>query len=113
MKPKGPRASRLRQRKFEFLRRGRIPEDGLPGSLSESQTRCGKTSCRCARGEGHTAWSLTFRAGGRTYVQRVPSEWVDYVRRHVEEGRAFKDQINELFAINANLWLLSRRARTK
>ena len=38
-KPKGLQAVRLRQRKFELLLRFQIPEDLLPGSLSQVQIR--------------------------------------------------------------------------
>ena len=45
--PRGPLAARLRQRKAELLRRFRIPDDLLPGSLSQSHLRCGKLTCHC------------------------------------------------------------------
>jgi hypothetical protein len=85
--PKGPEAARLRQRKFELVRRFHLPEDLLPGSLSVSHTRCGKPTCHCASGEGHPAWSLTFMANGKKRVERIPKEWVEEVRRRVEAGR--------------------------
>lgn len=47
--PKGPEAARLRQRKFALLRQFQLPQDLLPGSLSVSQTRCGKPTCHCAK----------------------------------------------------------------
>src|SRR5216684_5298103 len=70
--PKGPLASRLRQRKFALLRQFPIPDDLLPGSLVLNHTRCGKPSCHCAKGKGHAAWSLVFMAGGKRRAQRIP-----------------------------------------
>src|SRR5437660_687160 len=61
---KGDPASRLRQRKYALLRRLQIPPDALPGSLALTHHRCGKPTCRCADGEGHPAWSLTFMVDG-------------------------------------------------
>ena len=68
----GPLASRLRQRKFQLLRRFSIPADALPGSLSLSHLRCGKPSCHCADDRGHPVWSLTFMVQGKKQVQHVP-----------------------------------------
>src|ERR1700757_1596375 len=90
-KPKGDRASGLRQRKFAVLRRYLIPQDVvrdlLPGSLSETRRRCGKATCHCARGEGHLSAYLTFMVAGRKRVERIPAAWVAEVRRRVQAGR--------------------------
>ena len=111
--PKGPRASRLRQRKFELIRRFHLPDDLLPGSLCLSHTRCGKPSCHCASGEGHPAWSLTFMANGKKRVERIPKEWVEEVRRRVAAGREFQDAIKEVLAANAELLVLRRKQRAR
>src|SRR5438445_10960818 len=68
----GPLASRLRQRKFQLLRRFSIPADALPGSLSLSHLRCGKPTCHCADDRGHAVWSLTFMVQGKKQVQHIP-----------------------------------------
>lgn len=111
--PKGPQAARLRQRKFELLRRFPIPADLLPGSLSESHIRCGKPSCHCARAKdpGHLVWSLTFMACGKKQVQHIPTEWVEEVRRRVDAGHEFQQAVREVLAANAQLFVLARRQR--
>jgi hypothetical protein len=111
--PKGPRASRLRQRKFELIRRFHLPDDLLPGSLCLSHTRCGKPSCHCASGEGHPAWSLTFMANGKKRVERIPKAWVEEVRRRVAAGREFQDAVKEVLAANAELLVLRRKQRAR
>lgn len=113
-KPKGPIASRLRQRKYELLRRYRdIPEDALPGSLALTHTRCGKPRCHCATGDkGHPGWSLTFMVDGKKRVERIPAALIDEIRPLVEEGRAFKEAAAEVFAINAQLLALWRRQQS-
>ncbi len=110
-KPRGPEAARLRQRKFELVRRLKIPPEALPGSLALSRRRCGKPTCHCANGQEHPLWSLTFMVNGKKRVEHIPEGWVDQVRRRVTEGRAFKDAIAEVFAINALLLAIERKQR--
>jgi Family of unknown function (DUF6788) len=111
--PQSPRASRLRQRKFELVRRFRIPEDLLPGSLSLSHLRCGKPTCHCAQDQGHPVWSLTFMVQGKKHVKHIPKPWVDEVRKRVQAGREFQDAVREVLAANAQLLVLARQQRKK
>jgi hypothetical protein len=113
IEPKGPQASRLRQRKFELVRRFHLPDDLLPGSLSLSHLRCGKPTCHCADGQGHAVWSLTFMVKGNKHVQHIPKAWVEDVRRRVEAGREFQDAVREVLAANAQLLVLARKQRRK
>ena len=113
MRPKGTDAARLRKQKFDWLRRFEIPAEALPGSLSLTHRRCGKGNCCCVEGDGHPLWSLTFMVGGKKRVERIPTEWVDEVRRRVEEGREFKRAVAEVFAANAQLLVLERRQRQR
>ena len=110
---KGHQASRLRQRKHDLLRRLQIPPDALPGSLSLTHRRCGKASCRCADGEGHPVWSLTFMADGKRRVEHIPNDWVEEIRPLVEQGREFKEAVAEIFAANAQLLALRRQQSTQ
>ena len=109
--PRGPRASRLRQRKLELLRRFAIPSDLLPGALTRSHTRCGNPRCHCATDEGHEAWTLTFMVKGRRHVERIPRDWVEEVQQRVDAGRAFQDAVREVLAANAQLLVLARQQR--
>jgi hypothetical protein len=113
IEPKGAAASRLRQRKFQLLRTLKIPPEALPGSLALTYRRCGKPTCRCAQGEGHPSWSLTFMVGGKKRVEHIPTEWVEQVRRRVELGRQAKEAVAEILAANAQLLALERRQRRR
>jgi hypothetical protein len=112
-KARGLLASRLRQRKFELLRRFQIPHDALPGSLSLTHLRCGKPTCHCAQDLGHPVWSLTFMVKGKKHVQHIPQPWVEEVRRRVAEGREFQDAVREVLAANAQLLVLTRQQEKK
>ena len=107
----GTQAARLRQRKFALAARYDLPEDLLPGSLVEGHTRCGKPTCHCVGGTGHSAWSLTFMVDGQKRVERIPQAWVDEVQGQVQAGRAFQDAVREVLAANAQLLALARRQR--
>ena len=111
----GPTAARLRQRRLTRLQGLTIPPDALPGSLALTYTRCGKLNCRCAqRGDpGHAGWQLTYMVAGRKRVERIPTEWAQEVKRRVEAGRAFREAVAEVFALNAELLVLERRQRGK
>lgn len=111
--PQGPLASRLRQRKFELGRRFHIPDDALPGSLSLTHLRCGKSTCHCAHDQGHPVWSLTFMVKGKKHVQHIPKPWVEQVRRRVRAGREFQDAVREVLTANAQLLVLARQQRKK
>ena len=111
--PKGAKASRLRQRKFELIRRFHLPEDLLPGSLSLSHLRCGKPTCHCAEGQGHPVWSFTFMVRGKKHTQHIPKDWVEGVRHRVDGGREFQEAVREVLAANAQLLVLARRQRPK
>lgn len=111
VEPRGAQASRLRQRKFELVRRFHLPDDLLPGSLSLSHLRCGKPTCHCARGPGHPVWSLTFMVKGKKHVQHIPKHWVEDVGKRVQAGRQFQDAVREVLAANAQLLVLARKQR--
>jgi len=111
--PRTPQASRLRQRKFEIIRHLPLLADQLPGALTRSYTRCGKPTCRCASGERHPAWSLTYTVNGERHVERIPAKWAQQVRRRVRAGREFQDAVREVLAANAQLLVLERKKLKK
>jgi hypothetical protein len=111
--PRGPQAARWRQRKYVILRRYAIPEDLLPGSLSLSHLRCGKPTCHCAKGQGHSVWSLTFMVNGKKQVQHIPKDWVEEVRKRVDAGREFQDAVREVLTANAQLLVLTKKQRRR
>ena len=111
--PKGPEASLLRQRKHKVTRQFQLPDDLLPGSLTQTHRRCGRPTCHCAtQGDpGHPIWFLTFMSGGKRRVERIPVAWVESVGKQVEAGRAFQNAIKDMLAANAELLVLSRKQK--
>src|SRR6185436_10242302 len=113
MKKSTPSPQTLLKQKKRILREIELPEDGLPGSLSVSRFRCGKKECHCSTEEGHEKWALTYMLDGKKKVQHIPTELVDQVRHQVEEGRNFREAINQIFAANAQLLVLLRKRGPK
>ncbi len=102
----------LTARKRKLLSLVSLPPEALPGSLSQSRYRCGKPTCHCVRDEGHPRWSLTFMVEGKKRVQNIPKDRVEFVRQRVDEGKAFKQGVAELMAINAQLFhLMDKQTR--
>ena len=108
---KSPEASRLRQRKYELVRKYGIPEDLVGGCLSRSHRRCGKWNCHCAEGRGHPMWSVTFSHRGQRRVERVPVDWVEEVEAAVLSSQAYLDAIKEVQRINLELLAQTRAQR--
>jgi len=112
-RPRGPNATRIRQRKYEVLRGFALPEDALPGSLSLTHTRCGRAGCRCVEGEGHPVWRLRFLREGKPQLVNIPTEWVEAVQERVDAGRAAEDALREVLTANAELLVLEKAQRAK
>jgi len=83
--------AKLRVRALDEERRSLLGEALSPlpmiaGSLYVMRRRCGKSQCRCTRGELHVSWYLSRSVKGRPklmYVGRVVPEMVETrVRRY-------------------------------
>jgi hypothetical protein len=104
----------LATRRHQLVTTLALPPNGLPGSLALSHRRCGSATCHCHTDpQGHPSWTLTFMADGRKRVVHVPTDAVADVRARVEAGNAFKGAVAELLAINAQVMVLDRQARTR
>lgn len=78
------------------------------GSLIERSIRCGKPSCRCARGEGHQTFYLTVSfARGRTEQVTVPPTLLPKVRQWLTNYQDLWLALEEISAVNRDL--LSKR----
>lgn len=83
-------------------------EQVLAGSLVEQTRRCGKSGCRCARGEPHGPYAyFAPKPAGRGSMRYVPSSLVAAVRARLARGEQVASVLAEISAINAEL--LARR----
>ena len=91
----------------------RLPpfEEIVRGSVFTRRQRCGKPTCRCARGAPHRATYLGVSfAGGRTVQVSLPPALVATARRWVANYQAWWKAIETVSAINREL--LRRRGVT-
>lgn len=89
----------LRPLLFEMLR-GRV---FLRGSVYELQTRCGKPSCACRRGERHRRWVLSESLQGRKRLRVVPLARLEAWRRWATEYRQFRRRRAELVKLTRRI----------
>jgi hypothetical protein len=86
--------------------RDRLPpfEDLVRGSVFTRRMRCGKPTCRCARGGLHRATYLGVSfAGGRTVQLSLPPALVATARRWVANYQAWWRAIETVSKINREL----------
>jgi hypothetical protein len=68
----------------------------LRGTLSERSGTCGKTNCRCARGELHTSLYLVQSQDGKPRQICVPKAWQQRIRQAVNDYRLMQELIEEV-----------------
>lgn len=62
----------------------------IRGTVYTLRRKCGKPSCRCARGERHKTVVLTASIGGKTRLWTIPAERIDEIRERTEAYRRFR-----------------------
>lgn len=60
------------------------------GYVYHSRRRCGKPSCRCARGEPHEAWVLATKVGGKQTTRSLKGGRRKSVQRLAEDYRRYR-----------------------
>lgn len=108
---KSVEASKLRQRKYELVRKFQLPENLLGGSFGPSFRRCGKSTCHCVEGKGHIRWAITFSQQGKKSVESVPQDWHEEVGSVFLETKSYLDAIQEVMAINLELLVETKKQR--
>lgn len=85
-------------------------EEMLWGSLGEVYRRCGRPSCRCAKGEKHgPVFYLTRNEGGRTRNTYIPEELLAQVERGVAAYRRYRELGQEIAEENARALGLGKK----
>ena len=110
MKAKIPRLRQRLWRAYHALERTlrtMTPDQPMtPGSFYLMRRRCGKASCRCARGPRHPVWVLTRSEAGRHKLYSVPADqraqvrqWATVWRRYQRARARFGKQTTALLTL--------------
>lgn len=77
-----------------------------PGSFYLLRRKCGKSSCRCARGQLHAVWVLTRSENGQHKLYTVPPaqraevrQWAAAWRRYQRARARLVQQLSTLLAL--------------
>lgn len=66
----------------------RVSKQNIPllvrGSVVKVRRRCGKSMCRCARGELHETWALSYSYQGRSRMVPLREDDIRQVQQAVE-----------------------------
>lgn len=88
----------------------------VAATLSCVKHRCGNPSCRCASGEGHPSWRLTWKdKRQKTVTAYVPVDMLEEVRQWVNNHRALKKlaaEISDAQIQRVRLYVRERRRKT-
>ena len=63
----------------------------LRGSLRINRRRCGKKTCKCARGDLHSSLVLSYVQEGRQISVHVPASWGERVREWIGRDQEIRD----------------------
>ncbi len=72
----------------------------LRGTLAIRERACGKSNCRCAKGEKHVSLYLVASYEGRVRQLFIPKDWEPQVRRWVQqyqEARKLLEEVSLLY----------------
>ena len=80
---------------------GRLPL--LPASLYTLQRRCGKESCRCARGQLHATTVLSYRGGEKPQTITPSAEHMEDLKQITDEYRRVRKARARLVRLQGQL----------
>jgi hypothetical protein len=84
----------------------------LPASLTITQRKCGRPSCRCAKeGPIHETALLTWKEEGTTRTLHVPRELRPQVRQWIAEWKKLKKLIERMAGAQRAALLTLRKKR--
>jgi len=68
----------------------------VAGSVCRVKRRCGYPNCRCAKGQPHWAYALSYKVKGKTKTVHVPKDLVPEVQAWVNEYKRIKKLMREV-----------------
>lgn len=65
-------------------------ENLLQASVVQRKTKCGKAGCRCAAGQLHMSWSVTYKEKGKTRTICIDEQIREEVQQWAKNWKHFR-----------------------
>jgi hypothetical protein len=75
----------------------------LKGSLVRTRTRCGRPNCRCAKGQRHEVWHLSYKEKGQTKRVYIPEDLAGEVRTWIGNRKKVQERLDKVAKLNVQL----------
>ena len=75
----------------------------IKGCYCISTTKCGKSNCRCANGDGHRLERLVWREEGRSISRAVPKKDVVWVKKMTRSHATYKQLRKKLNVLDEKI----------
>jgi len=109
-RPRNGLLSRAQQLRSEMRRLDLL----LQASITHRRLTCGNPTCRCARGQLHSAWSLTYKSAGKTQTVYLSKDMRQEAMAWVANWRRFRRLLRlESAALVQALRIRPTRTRTR
>jgi hypothetical protein len=72
----------------------------IHGSLIVRKRVCGKSTCRCTRGQLHESLYLVVTEAGKSRQMYVPTEWEEAVRQWIDQYAQARQILDDLSRIH-------------
>ncbi len=87
--------------RFETMRQAKLSQihelgPMVAASLCSVPIRCGNKSCKCAQGEPHQGWRLTYKLRAKTKTVYVPKDMVEEVKEWVKEHKRARELLADV-----------------
>jgi len=93
----------LKTRQQQLKRKIKQLLDLLIGSVVGYQMKCGKKNCKCAQGERHLCFYLSYKKQGKTVNSYLPKHLVAKAQQMTDNHKQLKEILTELSEVNLEL----------
>lgn len=91
------------------------PAETVRGSLVKRFLPCGKSECRCHRGQGHGPYYylMTTLGPGKTRMVLISKAQLEMVRHWVKNFKEYKKRLQKITEINTRVLQADRQSKNK
>lgn len=72
----------------------------MKGSLTQIRRRCGKSQCRCMRGQLHESLAITYKKEGKSCLIHIPEDLHTQAREAIEDYHKLKNLVEQISGLN-------------